>query len=73
MLGKDEHAARLLGAADALRKAVGATNAYAASEALEERQRTMLQEQLGEFRLAALYAEGGSMSLDEAVAYALSA
>lgn len=48
------------------------TKAYAISETLDEQQRTMLREQLGTSRLAALYAEGGSMSLDQAIAYALS-
>jgi non-specific serine/threonine protein kinase len=63
-------AARLAGAADAIRESIGATiPAYAQAEYTEFLAR--LRQSLGEEALAAAWAEGRAMSVDQAVALAL--
>ena len=64
-------AARLFGAAEALREAMGMTIHFSADRALYEQQVATVQAQLGEATLAASWAEGRAMTLEQAVAYAL--
>jgi len=68
---REEPAVRLLGAAEALAEAVGATVPAAARTAYEE-QVAGLRESLGVAAFAAAWAEGRAMSLEHAVEYALS-
>lgn len=65
-----EYAARLLGAAEATREGVGAAMPPAVKE---DRERTtgMIRGRLDEASVAAAWAEGRALPLDEAIAYAL--
>jgi len=65
-----ERAARLWGAAERLRAALGCRPAPAA-RATYERALAMTRAQIGEEAFAAAWAEGRAMSLEEAIAYAL--
>jgi hypothetical protein len=70
-LGQGERAARLYGAAEALREMTGTPIQYAGHRALYERQVEALREQLDARTLEAAWAEGRAMTLEEAVAEAL--
>lgn len=65
-------AACLLGAAEALREAIGAP-LQPVEQALVERDASATRAALGEEALAAARAEGHVMTLDQAIAYALGA
>jgi hypothetical protein len=68
--GQAERAARLLGAADALREALGVH--FSVSERREyERERAIVAAALGEEAFAVAWAEGRSLSIEEAIAVAL--
>jgi DNA-binding NarL/FixJ family response regulator len=70
MTGQPERAARLYGAAEALREAIGIPlPPYHRPE--YEREVAVTREALGEDRFAAAYAAGRALSIDEAVAEAL--
>jgi tetratricopeptide (TPR) repeat protein len=68
--GHAERAARLFGAADAVRRQTGVVP-YAGERAAYDQDVTSVRQQLGEAACAAAWAEGGRMSLEEAIAYAL--
>jgi predicted ATPase/DNA-binding winged helix-turn-helix (wHTH) protein len=68
--GRHERAARLFGAGEALREAVGAAVLVLYRNGYEQAMAD-LKSGLGEERLAALWAEGRAMALEQAVAYAL--
>jgi tetratricopeptide (TPR) repeat protein len=68
--GHPERAARLFGAAAALRTRMG-TPILPANERLYQRQVTLTQDALGEERWTLLWEEGRVMTRDEAVAYGL--
>jgi tetratricopeptide (TPR) repeat protein len=69
-LGQPERGARLLGTAEALRAAIGASMPPAAQED-HERALMALHARLDDATLAAIWAAGRAMTLDQAVAYAL--
>jgi predicted ATPase/DNA-binding SARP family transcriptional activator len=69
--GAGEVAAHLFGAAAALREAIGAPVPPSEQEA-HNRQLRLAREMLGEEAFAAAWAEGRAMSLEDAVAFALS-
>jgi hypothetical protein len=70
-LGQGERAARLYGAAEALRELTGTPIQYAGHQALYERQVAALGEQLDAETIEAAWAEGRTMTLEEAVGEAL--
>src|SRR5579859_1261731 len=65
-----QRAARLWGAAEALRQSIGARQAPA-TRVTRERLMATAREQLGEVAFAAAWAEGQKMTMDEAIALAL--
>jgi predicted ATPase/class 3 adenylate cyclase len=69
-LGQAERAARLFGAADVLREAMGVRLSVSEREAYE-RDIAVARSALGEGPFAAAWAEGQAMTLRQAVAYAL--
>ncbi len=69
-LGQWERAARLSGAAEALREAIG-TPVPPVDRAEYERNLTAMRAQMDEKAFAAAWAEGRSMTLEQATAYAL--
>jgi hypothetical protein len=66
---RPERAARLFGASDAMREAVGSV-LYAADPSLLDRSVFEVREQLGEEAFAAAWEEGRAMSLEQATAEA---
>jgi tetratricopeptide (TPR) repeat protein len=70
MYRRSEHAARLLGAAEALRQSSG-FSLFPYQTAEYDFTFALLREQLDEVTCQSRWAEGRAMSLDEAVAYAL--
>jgi ATP/maltotriose-dependent transcriptional regulator MalT len=70
-LGQGERAARLYGAAEALREKIGTPIQYAGHQALYERQVAMLREQLDAETCDAAWAKGQAMTFEEAMEYAL--
>jgi non-specific serine/threonine protein kinase len=68
--GQPERAARLLGAAEALREAMG-LGLQPADQFEIDRYEAAAREQLDEATFEAAWAEGRAMTLEEAVAYAL--
>jgi hypothetical protein len=68
--GKEEQAARLLGAAEALAEVVGAAQSGAARTGLDE-QIAALRRALGEEAFGSAWATGRAMTLEQAAAYAL--
>jgi len=68
--GGAERAARLFGAAEALREAVG-WHLFSEEEALKEPYLRTARSQLDEASLEEAWAEGRAMSFDEAVSYAM--
>jgi non-specific serine/threonine protein kinase len=71
--GQPDRAARLFGAEQALRAMLGTSTVYGFDHAAHRRGLTMARTALGEERFDALAAEGQGMSLDQVVAYALTA
>lgn len=69
--GQGERAARLYGAAEALREMTGTPIQYAGHRALYERQVAALREQLNAKTFDAAWAEGQAMTFEQAVEYAL--
>jgi predicted ATPase/class 3 adenylate cyclase len=70
--GRAERAARLFGIAEALRELVG-TRLLPTERAAYEQDLASVHAELGEEAFAAAWAEGSSMSLEQAIAYALEA
>ncbi len=70
-LGQRERAARLYGAAEALREVTGIPIQYALRQALYERQVATLREQLDARTFEATCVQGRAMTLEEAIAEAL--
>jgi len=68
--GEGESAARLLGAAEALRESLGVDLAPAERET-HEQTAGAVREAVGEERFSAAWRQGRELSLDEAIAYAL--
>jgi predicted ATPase/DNA-binding XRE family transcriptional regulator len=71
MLGRGHRAARLFGAAEALRERTGSTATVPPWRELHERHLEALRTRLDAEELAAAWAEGRSMTSEQAVAYAL--
>jgi predicted ATPase/DNA-binding XRE family transcriptional regulator len=71
MLGDARRAARLYGAAEALRERTGSTVVLTFLRELREERLGILRGQLGDDGLAAAWAEGRALSLDESVEVAL--
>ncbi|MDQ3792965.1 MAG: AfsR/SARP family transcriptional regulator, partial [Actinomycetota bacterium] len=71
MLGRARRAARLYGAAEALRERTGSTLVLSILRELREERLGTLREHLGEAGLAAAWAEGRALSRDEAIEEAL--
>ena len=69
--GSPERAARLFGAAEALREKTGAVPAFPATQALYERDLASVRARLDSETFAAASAEGRAMTLEESVAEAL--
>jgi predicted ATPase len=69
--GRPERAGQLLGAADAVREEAEAERYEVLEARLHEETTERLRGELGEVGLAAAYADGRSLSLNDAVAYAL--
>jgi hypothetical protein len=69
--GQPKDAARMFGAAEALREATGLTIEHAAPRALYEQHLAALRAQLDPDTLAAAWAEGRAMPLADAIAEAL--
>jgi hypothetical protein len=72
LAGARRRAARLFGTAEALREAIGAPLQPSEQEPYR-RQVSRVQDLIGEELLAAAWAEGRAMTLDEAIDYALEA
>ena len=70
--GLAERAARLFGAADALSEKTGAGVSWSVLRSLNERDLTSTREMLDPEAFEAAWAEGRAMTLEQAVAYALS-
>jgi non-specific serine/threonine protein kinase len=68
--GHAERAARLFGAAEAVRRQTGVVR-YAGERAAYDQDVVVVRRELGEAACAAAWAEGRKMSFDEAIAYAL--
>jgi hypothetical protein len=68
--GQLERAARLFGAADELRRTIGSSQLQSERE-LYDRQVADLRAVLGEEEFARAWREGGGMTLEQAVTYAL--
>jgi tetratricopeptide (TPR) repeat protein len=71
MRRQGERAAKLFGAAEVLREAAGSMIQFSPNRVLYEQQVATVRAQLGEAPLAACWAEGRAMTLDQAIAYAL--
>lgn len=71
MLGRARRAARLYGAAEALRERTGSTLVLSILRELREERLGTLREHLGETGLAAAWADGRALSRDEAIEEAL--
>jgi predicted ATPase/transcriptional regulator with XRE-family HTH domain len=71
MLGKGRRAARLFGAVEALRERTGSAITLSPWRELHERHLESLRTRLDAEELAAAWAEGRSMTFEQAVAYAL--
>jgi hypothetical protein len=71
MLGEEPGAARLFGAAEAMRERTGATIGITPFRKLRERHLAALHMQLDADELAAAWAEGRAMTFEQAVEYAL--
>jgi hypothetical protein len=69
-MGRLERAARLLGAAEALRKAIGAS-VYEVDRADHERAAASIRSGSGAKGLDRAWAEGRAMTLEQAIEYAL--
>jgi non-specific serine/threonine protein kinase len=70
--GRSENAARVLGAADALRETIGASLAPF-EQGMHDRTARAARVALGQAQFDAAWTAGRALSLDEAVAYALEA
>jgi hypothetical protein len=70
-LGQSERAARLFGAAEELREAMGFRPLWPSERAEHERPVTAVRTALGQEAFAAAWTEGRAMSLEDAIAYAL--
>ena len=70
-VGQGERAARLYGAAEALREVTGTPIQYSGHQALYERQLAALRAQLDVDAFEAAWTEGRTMTLEEVVAEAL--
>jgi hypothetical protein len=70
--GRAERAARLFGVADALSEKTGAGVSWSVLRNLNERDLAVTREMLDSEAFEAAWAEGRAMTLEEAVAYALS-
>ena len=68
--GRVEKAARLFGASEALREALG-TPLPGSYRANYERNLSSIRKQLDEASIAAAWAKGRAMTMDQAIAYAL--
>jgi len=69
--GKAERAARIFGAAEALREKIKATPAPADHAEMERTYITPARSALGENKFAAAWAEGRSMTMEESITHAL--
>jgi predicted ATPase/transcriptional regulator with XRE-family HTH domain len=70
--GRPERAARLFGVADALSEKTGAGVSWSVLRSLNERDLAVTREQLDPEAFETAWAEGRAMTIEEAVAYALS-
>jgi predicted ATPase/DNA-binding CsgD family transcriptional regulator len=68
----DEHAARLLGAADAVWATIGGNVSQAVYRQFDQRSEEQVRSAIGDRRFDAAFAEGSAYSADQAVALALS-